>query len=224
MLVFDKLAGLVAPHVCIGCGLEGEVLCKTCQFNFHEPLVPRCAGCTTLTDNFRTCDSCRSWLTPYAVYVCGIYEGANERLIKSYKFEYQRQAASAIVSIMNDVIPPLSDDIVLCCVPTAPSRIRERGFDHAQLLVNELGKLRDWEAMRLLSRKTNRRQVGSSRADRIEHMKSEFMVSNKEFVAGKTILLIDDVMTTGASLSAASKILKSAGAKRVYAAVFAQNI
>ncbi len=80
------------------------------------------------------------------------------------------------------------------------------------------------ECVDLLGRRTNVRQVGSARAQRIQQMEREFYADPRHSVRGQTVLLIDDVMTTGASLSAAARVLRSNGAKRVYALVYAQKI
>jgi len=130
-------------------------------------------------------------------------------------------------------IPILSrpeEDVVVCPLPTAPARIRQRGFDHSKLLakgyINQISKRPEttgWKLQYLLGRKTNVRQLGSSRKKRIEQIDQEFFVKRNVDVNGKTIILLDDVMTTGASLAAAAKTLKKAGSKRVYATVFAQK-
>ncbi len=126
--------------------------------------------------------------------------------------------------IMAKLLYDVSYDTVLCPVPTAPKRVRERGFDHAKLISECLGKLVDLPTMNLLRRKSNVRQLGSSRKDRIAQVRGEFEIFNTEKIEGKKVLLVDDVMTTGATLSAVAKILKEAGAKSVSAVIFAQKV
>ncbi len=230
MMDFDKIIGQIAPNVCLGCGVEGSVLCGQCLVNAGEPPVSRCAGCRKLTKNYKTCSSCIGWLNIYAVYVATNYEGIYEQLVRALKFDMKRSAVEPIATILTDKIAILPSNVVVCPLPTAPTRIRQRGFDHAKLITKAyMGKLpkdnpwAGWNYQNLLLRKTNVRQLGSSRAKRIAQMEEEFLISKKVDVKGKTILLIDDVMTTGASLSAGAKTLKSGGAKRVYATVFAQK-
>lgn len=223
MLSFDNMFGMLAPHRCLGCGVEGSVLCDKCIELAGEPVVPRCAGCHRLSAGYRTCKSCRSWLEPYAVVVTTSYEGIYEQLIKSLKFEVKRQSARPIARLMAELIPD-GDDIVLCPLPTASARIRARGFDHTKLITKYFAEYSGLEKKEYLGRKSNVRQLGSTRSQRLEQMENEFYVRPGQQVAGKNILLVDDVVTTGASLSAAAKTLKKSGAKRVTAIVFAQKI
>jgi len=231
MFNLDNLVGIFAPNVCLGCGDEGRVLCKRCQRSAGEPPAPRCAGCKALSKNYKTCSACKHWLGIYAVYVSNEYEGIYERLIHAFKFDMKRSTAKPIAKLMVSVLPALASDIVICPLPTASSRIRQRGFDHIKLLTSQYIKhLPDenpwssWKVSHLLGRRSNVRQLGASRSKRIAQMEEEFYAKDPRGVEGKTILLLDDVMTTGASMSAAAKTLKKAGAKRVYAVVYTQKV
>ena len=224
MQIIDKAIGLLAPQICLGCGVEGSVLCDDCILQYHEPVQPRCAGCHALSEDFRVCDKCRKWLPLKHIYIAGNYEGVSEQLVKSLKFEQKRQSAEPISKIMSKLTYDVGDNTVLCPVPTAPKRVRERGFDHALLISGELSSITGLHSKRLLRRKSNARQLGSSRKDRIVQVQGEFEVIDAEKIEGKNVLLVDDVMTTGATLSAVAKKLKDAGAKSVSAVIFAQKV
>ncbi len=234
MLKIDSILGLISPNLCIACGKEGSIMCDNCLQTAGEPIPSRCVGCMAMTEQYRTCNTCRGWLDVYAVYVAVSYEGIYGQLVKKFKFDVNRQAASAMAGLMLESIEDLEipENALYCPIPTAPSRIRQRGFDHAKLLSNKLisnianSKEAPWKGKvsYLLGRNTNVRQLGASRAKRIEQMKNEFYVKKPEDVNGRTVYIIDDVLTTGASLSAAAKTLKEAGAKRVYGIIFAQKI
>jgi ComF family protein len=220
----DDVFGLLAPHLCLACGLEGSLLCKSCLQTAGEPIAPRCAGCHALTQDFKTCKSCSSWLKVSAVYVATIYEGVYEKILRELKFNAKRQAIYPIAHIMADCMRQIDNNTILCPLPTASSRIRQRGFDHTKMLTIQLNKLSGLHQEYFLKRKTNVRQVGSSREQRIEQMEQEFYVDNPESIKDRNILLVDDVVTTGASLSGAARVLKKVGAKQVQAIVFAQKI
>ena len=231
MLLVDRVVGWVAPHACIGCGRVGAVLCSECLLSAGDPPAPRCAGCKILSDGYKTCRSCRSWLDIYAVFVATEYGGLYELLVKAYKFQFQRQAAEPIARIMlgiSGVSFPVNSLIIP--LPTAPARIRSRGFDHTKLLVQQWYKFltpavrKQLQLSCELKRRSNSRQAGSSREQRIKQVASEFYVSSPKAIRGKSCILFDDITTTGASLAAAAEALKSAGATRVYAIVFAQKI
>ena len=125
---------------------------------------------------------------------------------------------------MLEVLTGIPEGTIVCPLPTAPSRIRERVFDHTMLLTKQIAKHTGLEYKALLGRKTNVRQLGSIRTERLEQMEQEFYAKNLEMIEGRNILLIDDVVTTGASLSGAASVLKKAGAKSVRAVVFAQKL
>ncbi len=221
-MMLDQLLGLLAPHICLGCGSEGSVLCSSCTWQYHEPVQSRCASCHRLTEDFRVCQSCRSWLDLYAVYVCGVYEGIYEQLVKSLKFDLKRDAAKPMAQLMADLLH--DQDVVLCPVPTAPARVRNRGFDHALYITKELSRSTKLPYQQLLDRRSNVRQLGSSRKTRIRQMSEEFILKNAQAVMGKKIIIVDDVMTTGSTIAAISQVLKQGGAKRVSAVVFAQHV
>lgn len=225
MLTLDKMLGLLAPHTCLGCGVEGVILCDVCLSVAGEPIAPRCAGCKKLSKGWRTCASCRSWLKADAVVVVAPYDGIYEALIHAYKFDVKREAAVPMSRLIAEQLA-YSDysGFVITPLPTAPARVRMRGFDNGRLLAKSVSRLLELPYTSLLQRQTNSRQLGASRAQRIRQMESELYVSHPDKVVGASILLVDDVMTTGASIAAAAKCLKVAGAKRVSAVVFAQKV
>ncbi len=224
MQIIDKAIGLLAPQICLGCGTEGSVLCNDCIELYHEPVQPRCAGCHSLSEDFRVCAACRKWLPLQRIYISGNFEGVSEQLVKSLKFEQKRQSTEPMSKIMSKLLDEITPDTILCPVPTAPKRVRERGFDHAQLISDGLGSLTSLRSKKLLRRRSNSRQLGSSRKQRIIQVLNEFEPIDQSEILGKKILLVDDVMTTGATLSAVAQILKKAGAEQVSAIIFAQKI
>jgi ComF family protein len=152
------------------------------------------------------------------------YEGIYEQMIRALKFDSKRQSAQPIAQMMTELLPLNHENMVICPLPTAPKRIRQRGFDHTKLIAKHISENSNMRIGYYLGRKSNVRQLGSTRSQRLQQMEHEFFIKPKADIAGKSILLVDDVVTTGASLSAAAKTLKKAGAKRVTAIVFAQKI
>lgn len=220
-MMADSIVGLLAPHRCIGCDRSGDILCKECVELFLEDVPPRCAGCKQLSDSFKTCRSCKSWLQLAKVHVITYYDGIGERLIHEMKFESKRAACKTIATAMARELPINEYDVV-CPIPTAPKRVRERGFDHAVEIAKRLSKLTEIPCIKPLLRVTNSRQVGATRTERMKQMESAFSLRRSE-LEGKNILLVDDVFTTGATLVSASRILRDAGAKSVSAIVFCQK-
>jgi ComF family protein len=185
--------------------------------------VPRCVGCHKLSDGFKTCKTCKAWLLVDYVQVTTAYEGVYEELIHAMKFDNKRQATQPIADLISENTI-YKEKVTVCPVPTAVSRIRQRGFDHINLISNRFSNNLKLECERILERKSNARQYGSSRNKRLNQLENEFYVSDKHSVEGKDVILIDDVVTTGATLSSCTKVLKKAGAKSVSAVVFAQKV
>ena len=123
---------------------------------------------------------------------------------------------------MHEALPYFAADILIVPVPTATSRVRSRGYDHAKLLAKELAGAAQLKHESLLLRLCQTRQAGAKRQTRIQQLEGAFGLK-KQDIKGKHVLLVDDVVTTGATLEEAAKVLKQAGAKTIDAVVFAQK-
>jgi competence protein ComFC len=231
MAVLDKVIGWLAPPLCVGCGIEGVNICVGCSMAGIIPFGERCFNCSALSANCRTCEHCRSPNPPRRVIVTTDYGGLVKDLVQAYKFGHQRIAASQIADLMvgsflsfNSNEDILKANYLVVPVPTASNRVRQRGFDHSLLLANTVSKKLKLQSRNVLKRNGQSRQVGKSRTERFKQADGNYTVSAPQSVQGRNILLIDDVVTTGATLSAAAKVLRACGAKRVDALVFAKRL
>jgi ComF family protein len=118
--------------------------------------------------------------------------------------------------------PLLSHEGVLVPVPTTTSRVRQRGYDQAKLLARQLSRLTGLSYQDCLVREGRTHQVGANRQQRQQQMKQAFRVKPKCPSRSQHIILVDDVLTTGATLESAAQTLRARGYKRVSAIVFAQ--
>lgn len=123
---------------------------------------------------------------------------------------------------MAALLPQFEPGFIIVPVPTATSRVRQRGYDQATVLARRLARKQRLPYARLLARLGQAHQVGAGRAERVSHLKDAFRAIRVAHIQGAHILLIDDVCTTGATLESAARTLRAAGAKRVDALVFAQ--
>ena len=216
----ERVLNLLAPDDCVGCQTEGRIICQEC-IDQIDRLPAICYGCGKISRNFKPCPKCINRWRPQHVWIYTAYDGLAAELVKSLKFEQKRSAAKDIAQMINEALPYFADEPLLTYVPTAPSRRRERGFDQAQLIAKELAKLRGWHLVTLLKRQAKVRQLGSKRNVRRVQLKNAFMPINKKLIKTKHVLLIDDVVTTGATIETCAKILLKAGAFEVNCAVFA---
>jgi ComF family protein len=111
---------------------------------------------------------------------------------------------------------------VVVHIPTATTRVRTRGYDQAKLIARQGARHARLPRASLLLRLGQQRQVGLKREQRLSQLENAYRIRNEHRVRGAHIVLVDDVATTGATLEAAAKALKAAGAKRIEAVVFAQ--
>jgi len=230
MSLLEAAIGWVAPPQCIACGQEGSTLCLGCSTSEIVPYGERCWLCNGLGPGGRTCGACRL-SSPAHVWITTSYGGTAKQLIKAYKFDHQRAAAVVLSQLMaetffdfnhQDILKRLN--YLLVPVPTATSRIRQRSFGHSELLARKLTLRLGLQYANALSRLGQSRQVGAKRADRMTQMADKFWVRNPSLVNGRKILLVDDVITTGATLYSASKSLRLAGSARVDALIFAKRL
>lgn len=222
MDIIDKIFGIIAPHTCLSCGEEGDLVCESC-FSAEMVSVPsNCIGCKKLVRNFKTCDKCRPKFPLEAVWIAHDYNPLARSLISAYKYNSQRSASSILKSSMLEILPEF--EFVVTSVPTSPGRIRQRGFDHASRIAKQISLKRRLPYYNLLLRLKDTHQVGAGREKRFKQVQGLFAVKKNTNIKGRDILLVDDVVTTGASLSAAARELKKAGAKNVYGLVFARKI
>jgi ComF family protein len=217
--LLEKLIEKIAPHHCISCGSEDNILCAACAASEIIPLLPVCCLCGKLNGTWQVCDN-HALLG--RVWAAGSYEGLLEKLIHVYKFERARAADDPLSRLMLRVLP--YDDWLIIPIPTAPSRVRQRGYDQSLLLAKRIAAERQLELSPALGRLQNVRQVGATRVQRQKQSIQMFFINNTKQIRGAKILLVDDVCTTGATLNAAAHTLREAGAARVDAVVAAYAV
>lgn len=221
--LLERTISVIAPHRCIRCSKEGNVLCNLCQFELFVGGPELCFLCNKSSLDSRVCASCEQRTKLDRVWVAAVYEGAIKQLIHMYKFERARAAYQPLARAIADSLPYLGDDIMLTYIPTASAHVRQRGYDHAKLLAREVARLRSWECRSLLVRRHDTRQVGATKQERLKQAQTAFGLKAGLDVGGRSVLLIDDVTTSGATLLAAGRLLKNAGARSVSAAVVAKH-
>ena len=186
-----------------------------------KPVPMACYRCRKLSDTAKTCPACRSSSDLFSVHAATVYEGLAKDLVWQLKFQGAQAAAEEMADMLRRFVPN-HPDFVIVPVPTATSRIRRRGYDQAALIARSLADKTGVQYAPALRRSGQHHQVGSSRTERIQQLKSAYRVARPTDIANKHVLLVDDVLTTGATLEAAAKAMRAAGAKRVSGLVFAR--
>jgi ComF family protein len=161
----------------------------------------------------------------------GEYKGPLRGLIHLLKYEGVTPVAEALGRMLAqtvcDLLPGCGETkVLLVPVPLHQDRRRTRGFNQAELIARAVARHSAYKlevsSSLLVRHRETISQVGLSREERIENMRNAFRVPDRQRVEGRAVILVDDVMTTGTTLSECARILKSAGAERVWAATVAR--
>jgi len=219
-MIITRLLRQLAPYECLGCGAEGQLLCSGCATRLI-PVPERCYRCRTLSAHGKTCQSCRHTSSLFSIRSATIYRGLAKELIWKLKFNSARDAAEEIAAQLLPLIPPIKNAIIVP-VPTATSRARQRGYDQAQLIAKALARRTGLPYTPALRRLGQHHQVGSTRDQRRAQLKDAYRCVHPSAIQNQHVILIDDVLTTGATLEAAGTAILANGAQRVSGLVFAQ--
>jgi len=224
MRLLERLIGFVAPYDCLVCGSEGAILCNWCRLEQLQPLPSRCAGCLRLSADYETCSKCQPRLRAGHIWVASEYAGAAREITRLLKFSTAREGAVAMARSIQETTPHFDQSFSVVPMPTITKHLRSRGFDHSKLLARRVAQYKRMKYLPALRRNGQTSQVGSSRAMRQKQIGGTMYVTSRFNLKGVNVLLVDDVMTTGASIGEATRALRAAGARKVYAAIFAQKV
>ena len=231
--LYDAALALVYPQACAGCGGSVEsrrdgVACAGCWnatrlFSDEDTLCWKCGAFTRakVSEDRRQsirCGQCDEDSFT-AARACGFYEGALRASVIELKREPHVTPHLARLMLAALQREPINSADLIIPVPLHPSRERERGFNQAALLARELSRLSkqpydEQSVIRHLH--TERHRAGMDARARRESVSNAFAVRHPDSIKGRRVLLIDDVFTTGATVSACAAVLKDAGAKEVF--------
>jgi ComF family protein len=213
------LLDLLLPPACPGCGREGEVLCDTCAVPFHrrieEPAGAPLGLPSDLPDGVLQLEWCAAFTGPVRAAVHALKYGGERRLVgplAALMAERWRRTSRG-----GDLLVP---------VPVHAARRRERGFDQAEELARVVGRILDVEVATCLARRQKTTaQHALGRSDRARNVGHAFAVAPRReaSVEGRWVVLVDDVMTTGATLRGCAAVLHEAGARGVSALTLARE-
>lgn len=181
----------------------------------------RCYRCFALSLDSKVCTRCRKQSPLSHVWVRTEYSGLAQQLLYKLKFGRASAAARPIARLMAESLPYLEPGTIITHVPTASTRYRQRGYDQAALIARHLAREKGARYLPLLARLGQARQVGATRVQRKQQLADAFRPLHLNVLKNAQIIIVDDIVTTGASIEAAARTLKSHGAKRVSAALFA---
>jgi ComF family protein len=233
--LFQAAVSLLYPATCTVCGKQvrgGEYLCDGCEAKVIRIVPPFCETCSEpFEGSINTAFSCANCAhrTIYFDAAVAAYRGRGIVRDVIHEFKYNRQihlrhlVAHWLRAALDDERLRSRRFDVVVPVPLHPARQRERGFNQASLLAELLSAHTSIPCGPLLKRiRYTTTQTALDRSERMENLHNAFRLRKNVDVRGLCVLLIDDVLTTGSTLSECARILKRAGARSVHAATAAR--
>lgn len=227
--LIEGFLDIVFPRLCLGCGREGEFLCQFCA-GALRPVAPVCIGCGLTVPARRrriagrTCNSCRKSTAVGVFWSPFRYEEPLVRsIIRAYKYQRVQLMGEAFADIVAEAFErfglALPPDALLVPIPLTPERERVRGFNQSELFARALGRRlgRPVSSDILVRIRSAPAQVGLHGHDRRLNVAGAFALRRFGATEKMAIVLVDDVKTTGATLNEAARLLRRAGARRVWA-------
>ena len=214
------------PQACVLCGApSGDALiCDNCSISF-EKASPACPSCATPAPSMRRCGGCLARPPPFDVTIAAwAYAFPLDRLLHALKYGGSLSLAEPLGQAVACAAATRGDSSVdaLVPLPLSPARQRERGFNQAHEIAKHVGARLGIPLIRGLARiRDSPPQATLAWDTRVRNVRDAFAADVS--VRGRHIAIVDDVMTTGATLAAAAKALRRAGALRVEAWVVART-
>jgi ComF family protein len=239
-VLLGGLADALLPQTCVVCGeaipSDQAPACPNCEAQLETvrqvPYCPRCGrSARPVTIDEHGCGWCRGerfWNVAGVARV-GAYELPIRRLIVGLKYQGRERNGAYLAELIAAAVRacPWSTEIeALVPVPMHWLRRWQRRCDHALVLSSVLSRELGIPVLNGVLREKNTPSQTQivSRAKRFENVKGCFAVNHPKRVAGKTVCIVDNLIATGATVHEVSKVLRKAGAKRIYAAVIARTI
>ncbi len=222
MNIFKGILDAFFPpnFTCDICGIEifnGDNLCEKCRDTVTVNNDMTCLVCGRKTPSSRLCLECKAQPPLYDRAVSPyVYSGGVQKLILKFKGG-QGYLKDYFARAMYAKCGRFKDAEAVCFVPMTSAAEHNRGFNQSELLAAELAKMLKLPLLKdaLTKVKNSSSQKSLTKKEREENLKSCFKAEG-EAVNGKTLILVDDVLTTGATADAVTRELKKRGAKKVY--------
>lgn len=225
--MFRAMLSALLPGQCEVCHTwPARALCEACVSRFAQP-VSRCEGCALPLMGAAVCGACLAHPPPWQRCLAAVDYGYPwSGVVGRFKFEQAPGWATTLAQLMRSapwVEPALDDADVLLPMPLSIERLKERGYNQALLLAQALAPEKV-QARTLLRTRHTRTQSELPLTERLSNVNGAFAVepTQRAALAGKRVVLVDDVMTSGASLAAAAGALRQAGAAHITGLVFAR--
>lgn len=218
---------MLFPPVCGGCAKAGFRWCPDCQARVSRIAEPFCEKCGIPVRKVGACEKCKSNPPAYRLMRSwAVFDSPVQNALHAIKYRRNVGLADSIAIQMVDFVESLKWDIdVVIPVPLGRKRLKERGYNQVALAAKPLAYELGLEYKPTALRKTRETlsQVGLNISQRRENVSQAYQ-ADPSAVKRKSVLLMDDVATTGSTISASTEALLSAGAREVFALTIARAL
>lgn len=217
---------LLFPATCGGCGKSGTRWCSSCQYSVKTLNGIVCEVCGLPQEKPGVCRACLASRPRFiSLRAWGVFEGPLQSALHQLKYRRDLSMGDALAAGMMEFVHNLNWRVDLIVpIPLGKQRIRERGYNQVAMIAKPLamGLGLQYSEKALLRRKETRSQVGLTREERHKNVHDAFQAAPE--VKGRSILVMDDVSTTGSTLSSGAEALYAAGAEHVFALTVARAL
>lgn len=209
---FDKILDIILPPYCVCCKKTGKLLCDQCYRLIHFNLQPN-------SNPLMNCEFLDQ------VCVLALYQPPISKLIQELKYKRVKKTAELLAKLLYYHLSIPETDFITWA-PISRGRLNERGFNQAELIAKKLSKLIEVPTINLLIKnKETKKQAKSSLKERITNLEGSFVFNHfyDALIDDASVLIVDDVISTGSTLNECAKILKTAKANKVIGLAVAQS-
>lgn len=219
------LCDALFPVECVTCGARDWWLCEACRLKIVWQTEQVCPICRVASPSGATCEACPSELD--GVLVLAHYDGVLKKAIRAYKYNFARELGEELAEMLAVFFLEQSHfaaELLIVPVPLAARRLHWRGFNQAEILGAAIARLNSSElnSVDLIKHKETLAQAKLSLDERLESLDDCFVWQGPDLRA-RTVMVVDDVMTTGRTLEAVASVLRAAGAREVWGVVLARG-
>lgn len=231
---------LLFPVSCLGCGRDDALICPSCAKQIRINASYGCPHCKRLNNTGAYCEFCQPIYALDGVLVATDYKNILlQKIIKGHKYKFVKDLSLYLEDILQRFLEQWEEfiknyqsdhpwlakkNMLIIPVPLHPRRLRWRGFNQSALLADFVAHQLDLplNAQDLVRKKYNRPQAKLDQGQRRKNITDSFIWNGPD-LSGQTVILVDDIITTGSTLDECAKVLKRRGAKRVWGLVVAQG-
>ncbi len=225
---------MLFPRTCLICGKAGDWICYDCLTSIEIIEYQYCPFCKKRVFQEGTCSQHRNKNLNGLFFAVSYQDKIIQRLIKQYKYppflkELSFYFAFLIIAHFlaseNKIILKDKASSLIIPIPLNIRKIKWRGFNQSQAiaqLLSEYLKI-SYSFNSLIKTKKTLSQTGLDREERAKNIANSFLIKNHQLIKDKTVFLVDDVVTTGATMEEAARVLKEVGAKEVWGIALARE-